>query len=419
MLNRTNKPLLKLICILVSCSYLLSCDSGQQATPQVQKTQASASFAQKNATENCNTPFDIDQVSPADMAAYSPVACASTTALLFSEAGPNDVFEFEIQADFDVINDPNISLANIDDAASAGTVRYVDTDTSQTVEIAVTIEARGKSRFSHCAFRPLKIVFPNHQFGNIFQGASKKVKVVTHCGNHPTDPWILGGTPEQQTRRLLAEYYFYQVLETQGSTALATRLARITYRKANGDIITTEYAFLREKEDDTCVRCGFVDETDDSNFVTPDANSVFQGTFYNKFVYNNDYVITGGHNTRICYDTSKNGFYIPYDWDLTGVIRPEYFKNDDIGYEENAITFRNWLESQPNQTQTKIHAWNIVQRHDQMSQIIHNSLLDQEGQDLMEGWYDLYICTLKCYLGIKCDTKGSIWPYFPILIDDD
>lgn len=358
-------------------------------------------FTPPTADQQCNDPFTPDAIDQATWGQYKPTACQPTTATLFADAGPNDVFEFELQADFDVINDLSISRANMHLASSAGTLRYFDPNTNQTVEIPITLEARGKSRYDHCAFRPLRIVFASEQMGNIFEGASRKIKVVTHCGTHPTSPWILGGTPEEQRRRLLAEYYFYQVLETLGSTALSTRLARITYRDDDGTEIITEYAFLREREDDVCMRCGFVDEADDYDVLTPDPTSVFQGTLYNKFVYNNDYNITSGHNTRRCKDASMNGFYIPYDWDLTGVIRPEYFKNGGINYTDNVINFWNWLTTERPEVRTKIQAWHIVNHDGDMRQVLQDTLLDTEGQELMKGWYHLYMCALKCFLGIE------------------
>lgn len=346
----------------------------------------------------CNAKFNRNSINTATWNQYKPVECQPVSAPLFADAGPHDVFEFELQANFNVINDPTISVANKQQARSSGTLRYVDSN-AQTVSIPIQLEARGNSRFSHCEYRPLKIVFANHQVGNIFQGASKKVKVVTHCGNHATSPWILGGTPEEQRRRLLSEYYFYQVQETHDTTALATRLARITYKNPDGTVLLTEYAFLREREDDACVRCGFVDEADDLDTLTPNQTSVFQGTLINKFLYNNDYQIPGTHNIRRCKDSSMNGYYIPYDWDLTGVIRPEYSKNGNINYTDNAQTLWSWLNSQTPNARTKTQAWYIASHDQAMRNVLKNSLLDDEGKSLMQGWYQLYMCTLQCYLG--------------------
>lgn len=373
--------------ILILLIALCSADTGM----------AQDSFSPSGGT--CNTTFDPNSVPPSARQVHLPVACAPSSAPLFSEAGPHDVLEFELQADFDTINDVNIGLANKEEAQSSGTLRYSDPDTGVLVEIPITLKARGKSRFSHCAYRPLTIVFPTHQTGNIFEGVSKKLKVVTHCGNHPTDPWLLGGTPEEQRRHLLAEYYFYQVLEALGSTALSTRLARITYRNQDGSAITTEFAFLREREDDACKRCGFLDEVNAQPPLTPEETTVFQAHLYNKFVYNNDYILEVGHNTRVCLDASNQHYFIPYDWDLTGVVHPEYRFNGPH-YSDNVITFWDWLNGWVDQDKAKIQALHLVDHDEEMWGILNNTLMDDEGEALMQGWYSLYMCALRCYLGI-------------------
>ncbi len=395
-LNRKREGRMKLNHFLLLLSIVFTLCAFNTATAQ-------DSFTPPTADGQCYDTFDPDSVDETTWNEYAPVTCSPSTARLFSDAGPNDIFEFELQADFDIINDPNISVANKDQATSPGTLRYQDPVTNQTITIPITLEARGNSRFSHCAFRPLKIVFDTPQTGNIFEGVSRKLKVVTHCGDHPTSPWILGGTPEEQRQRLLAEYYFYQVFETLGSTALSTRLARITYRDDDGSVIVSEYAFLREREDDACQRCGFVDEADDAEALTPDATSVFQKHLYNKFVYNNDYSVfndDGNHNTRRCKDASLSGFYIPYDWDLTGVIRPEYSKNGGINYEDNMASFWDWLDTQAPEVRTKIQAWHLVDHDGDMWQVLQNTWMEEEGEELMQGWYSLYMCALRCYLGM-------------------
>ena len=362
---------------------------------------AQRTFTPPTPDGNCLDAFDLSVIDEATWNQYSPVQCSPTTARLFSEAGPNDVFEFELQADFDVINDLSILRANQDEASSPGILRYVDAISGETIVIPITLEARGKSRYDCCTFRPLKIVFDDNQVGNIFEGASKKVKIVTHCNNSDSCDWFPDGTPEEFEQRLLAEYYFYQVLETLDSTALATRLARITYRDDDGTEIATKYAFLREREDDACVRCGCVDEADDSDELIPDPTSVLQGEMYNKFVYNEDYIIEDGHNTRKCKDEDLNGYYIPYDWDLTGVMCPEYWKNHDVLYTDNVYDYYNWLISRTDPVATKIQALHIV-RHDQdMRAVLNETLMDDETHQLMQNWYDLYMCALKCYLGIE------------------
>jgi len=329
---------------------------------------------------------------------HSPVYCPVTTKPLFS-AGSNDVMELELQADWSKINDPSLnSLTTKHLSTSSGTLRYVNSN-GTTVSLNVTVNGRGKSRFDFCAFRPLKIDFGSTQSGNIFAG-HKKVKLVTHCGNHPVNSWILGGSPEVQRNRLLSEYYFYEVLEQLDTSALSTRLARITYKNPDGSVHLTEYAFWREREDDACQRCGWEDESDDNDIpgLSPDSKSVFQTDMVEYFVYNNDYAATQGHNAIVCEDNANNGFYIPYDWDLTGVVRPEYSKNNGISYKQNSQNYANWLGGTTPPIRTRVQGWNIVDQASDMRTILDNSLLQPAGRKHMLGWFDQYIRVLRCYL---------------------
>ena len=190
------------------------------------------------------------------------------------------------------------------------------------------------------------------------------------------------------------------MLEQLDTSALSTRLARITYKNPDGSVHLTEYAFWREREDDSCQRCGWADEADKSEFagLSPDSKSVFQTDMMEHFVYNNDYAATRGHNTIVCEDSAANGFYIPYDWDLTGVVRPEYGKNFDITYKQNAPTYGSWLGGTTPQVRTRVQGWHIVNRADDMRAILDNSLLTPAGRNHMLGWFDQYIRVLRCYL---------------------
>lgn len=331
-----------------------------------------------------------------DWPRFAPRACGASPAPLFA-AGSNDVIEIDLQADFDLINDPAVAK---DDAHSPGTLTW--TEGGSILSASVEVQARGKSRFQHCGFRPLSIIFPSTPPGTQFQAVTDKLKVVTHCGNHPTDPWILGGTPEVQRRRLLAEYYIYEVLERLESTALDTRLALITYRKPDASVILTEYGILREREDAACVRCGLIDEASDAQTLTPNETSVFQGELYNEFVFMKDFGIVAGHNTIRCFDSASQGFYIPYDWDLNGVVRPDYFKNTPFApYQDHATHLRSFLDGSTPVERTRAQVFSIVQLDGMMEQVLDDSLLDAQGKLLLRQWYRLYMATLKCWLSSR------------------
>lgn len=339
---------------------------------------------------------------------WRPAVCPSTTKPLFASAQPHEIMEFEIEADWDVINDPNLTDAPSDKekSISQGTLRYTDLATNQTVSLPVVVTGRGHSRFQFCEYKPLRVDFGGKQRGNIFEG-HKKIKLVTHCGNHPIDSWVLGGTTKVQRRRLLSEYYFYRLLQTQNSAGLSVRLGRMTYKNPDGTDRLTELVFWREPEKDACKRCGWDDEADDAELgmLVPDEESVFQASMYNEFVYNKDYDAVSGHNTVVCKDAAA-GFYIPYDWDLTGVVRPEYWKNVDannnpITYQQNAAEYATFLATPGGLLRTKTHAWHIIRHDEEMRAILEGAILDEPGKAQMLGWYDLYMRILKCFAGMS------------------
>ncbi len=348
---------------------------------------------------------DRQDFSQSELNQHSPAACPASSKVLFSTTS-NDVFEMELQADWSKIN--NVALnsnTTKDQSVSTGKLSYINSS-NVAVNLNVTVNGRGHSRFDHCAFRPLKINFGSKQIGNIFAG-HKKIKLVTHCGNHLNSPWILGGSVVEQRRRLLSEYYFYEVLEQLQSSGLSTRLAHITYKNPDGTIHTTEYAFWREREDDACQRCGWDDEANDAEIPSLTANnaSVFDTDMVEHFVYNNDYFATVGHNTVVCKDVSLNGFYLPYDWDLTGVVRPEYFKNNNKTYRQNAPDYEAWLNGSNPLLRTRIQAAHFISKRVEMRKILSESLLDVQGKQNMLGWYDQYIRILRCFAASNMNKK--------------
>jgi hypothetical protein len=345
---------------------------------------------------NCSKASRRD-IGNVDLAEHSPYSCPATTKPIFT-TGSNDVMMLELQADWAKINDVSLNSTTTKHlSTSSGTLSYVSSGV--TTSLNVTVNGRGKSRFNLCAFRPLKIDFGSVQSGNIFSG-HKKIKLVTHCGNHPVNGKFLAGNPEQQRNRLLSEYYFYEILEQLNTSALSTRLARITYKNPDGSVLLTEYAFWREREDHACQRCGWADEAKKTEVLglNPDSKSLFQTDMMEKFVYNKDYFAPKGHNAVVCKDTVNNGFYIPYDWDLTGVVRPEYWKNENITYKQNALKYADWLGGTMPSIRTRVQGWHIVDHASDIRSILDNSLLKPAGRNQMLGWYDQYIRILRCYL---------------------
>ncbi len=327
---------------------------------------------------------------------YQPIACAPSTIDLFENDDPFDVLDVTLRADFDTIN----GASNKDDAKSPGTLTYVDPTLGIPVTIDTTVEARGKSRFTYCGWRPLRLRFDSDPNGTLLEGTGKVIKIVTHCGYKSGDQWILGGTPEEHTRRLMQEFVLYEILGTTGTAALETRLARITYEDPNGLLIETNYAFFREREKRAAQRCGLErlesDEGDPSLPSNP--TSLFQVQFHHKFLFSHDYSPEFEHNVIRMGSPSGMEYYMPYDFDLSGIIRPEYFKNNDWSIEENGEHLISWLSSQSNQELVCVQVTALLQHEEEMRQRITESLVDTEGKARLQEWFEDHIQRLKNFL---------------------
>ncbi len=347
---------------------------------------------------------------------YLPLVChADNEQPLFKRVEANDYLEVYLSADFDAINDRSIPLEEKDTAMSMGSIEYNDPSTGNLVQINnIKVIARGKSRYEECGFRPFKIDFQGNQAGTIFSNGSDKIKVVTHCG-YLEDQWpLIAGTPEEQRRRLFQEFYIYQVLQTVHSTSLLTRLALITYHNAADGTEFTEWAFFREWEDVAADRCGMVEmEREQFDLYPADPVSHFQGRLQNQFVANLDNGLIKTEagdlqyldvNTIALLSEEENAFFIPYDYDMTCVIQPEYETDCFDGMcrscptlPENAQLMRDIFEEEA-LSRSAAQAVSMYIREEEMMEIANKTLFDEDGKLRLLAWLDYNYDEIRDYL---------------------
>ena len=329
-----------------------------------------------------------------------PIACKESTIDLFENDDPLEVLEVTLRADFDSINGEQ----NRDDATSPGTLTYIDPISGLPVSVGSTVEARGHSRFDYCEWRPLRLRFDSNPAGTLLDGTGKTIKIVTHC-EWKSSPvldmaGILRGTPVEDRRRLLQEFTLYEVLAAMGSTALETRLALITYEDPSGTPLKTEYAFFREREKRAAERCGFerleLDEGDPDLPSNP--TSLFQVQFHHQFVFSHDYEPKDEHNVIRMGSPNGMEYYMPYDFDLSGIIHPSYFQNDNLSIEENGQQLISWLNSWPDQDLVRVQVFALLEHEEEMRQRIVESLVDAEGKARLQEWFEDHIQRLKDFL---------------------
>nr|VFK66949.1 MAG: hypothetical protein BECKUNK1418G_GA0071005_11182 [Candidatus Kentron sp. UNK]VFK72064.1 MAG: hypothetical protein BECKUNK1418H_GA0071006_10948 [Candidatus Kentron sp. UNK] len=315
--------------------------------------------------------------------------CQESPVKVFRNLDQNSILNVEIRADFEKINGSQNKL----DARSSGIMKIADS------EFRVNIEARGNSRFKYCGFRPLTLRFQEDLDGTILDGIGKKLKSTTHCGKKgegkKEEQWILGGTPQEQKERLLAEYYTYLMLQELDTTILDTRLVDVVYRGKEGKQMERGLGFFREPVKKMAKRCG-LKKAKDNDVLLSNSNSVFAASLMSKFVTSNDFGygqkdgVWMGHNIFILKSDDGLVYLAPYDFDLTAIIRPNYFKNKGASLKDHAIDFDSWLNSPATRSQKTLVLVALKKKLAAMKSIIDNSLLSDTSKARFNEWHRIY-----------------------------
>lgn len=393
---------------------------------------------QQSSTVSPSTSQNLDSI----IDKYKPLKCGKSKSPLFKK-DPSDFLELELISDFKYINTETYS----EEGGDSGILSYIDKKHGQQY-VPVFIKDRGNSRRDYCEWVPLRITFDNpnilkdfekslkdlpsgddklvhlynelkvkrknqplkkgiKQKGNIFRKTGGNIKVVTHCGK---SSWkrIGGDTREQQEKRLLQEYYIYQILDQLKSTTLKTHLAEITYKDPEGKTILTRKAFFREPIKKMAKRCGLLHKGKKIKVIRQfDETSAFQLDLYNKFIYSNDYEVEE-RNTITLYRTDGQKFLAPYDFDLSGIIVPDYRPNS-MSVEQNLRDrFQPWLQSLEGNEMAIVQIFYITNKKEKMRKVLTNSLLNEERKKHMLNWFDSYMEALELFLENNRGVKPNL-----------
>jgi len=363
---------------------------------------------------------------------YKRLKCKKSKSPLF-QAKPSDVLKVEILADFKYINTETYS----EEGGDSGILLYRD-DAGKAQYIPIFIKDRGNSRRDYCEWVPLRILFESQdvqnelsgllgampdnekkmwklyellkakrkvdrfvdgvsQKNNIFSKLGDDIKVVTHCGK---SEWarVGGDTKELQERRILLEYYIYQILDQLRTTSLKTRLAEITYRDPSGKEMLTRKAFFREPVGKMAKRCGLSHKKDpDVEYQEFDAVSLFQLELYNKFIYSNDYEI-GERNTITLYAKDGRRYLAPYDFDLVGIIVPDYRPNGKSVEQFRVEDFQPWIQSLEGNEMAIVQIAIMLHKKAKMRDVILNAVLMKKDKQHLLNWFDSYMRVLEAFM---------------------
>ena len=367
------------------------------------------------------------------IARYRPLKCKKSKSPLF-RAGPSDLLELEIISDFRRINADTYD----EEGGDSGVISYLDKKNRRQY-VPVFIKDRGNSRRDSCEWVPLRITFESpkvkkkldrslgdssrdgdrlvrtynelkamrkgvpllkgtSQKDNIFRKLGDDIKIVTHCGKS-TWRHVGGDTKEEQENRLLQEYYIYQVLDQMKSTTLKTRLAEITYRDPGGNLLLTRKAFFREPKSKLAKRCGLSNKSYPGVAVKGfNKTSLFQLELFNQFVYSKDYDLEEESNINVLYGKDGQKYVGPYDFDLSGIIAPEYRPNRKTVEENLKENFQPWLKSRDGDEMAIVQIFFMVRKKAKMRNVLTSSLLNEEKKAHMLNWFDSYMAALEQFL---------------------
>ena len=187
----------------------------------------------------------------------------------------------------------------------------------------VQVRLRGHSRLEACKFPPLRINFKKSLTkGSIFAGQDK-LKLVTHCSTH-----------KSSQANLLQEYLAYKIFNQLSDVSFRVRLLRISYIDTNrGDNATPQvhYAFLIESTDELVKRTKTKPvKVKGVKLSTLNNEHMAKVYVFQYLIGNTDWSLaTALKETTCCHngkllDTAAKQVYVPYDFDLSGLVNARY-----------------------------------------------------------------------------------------------
>ena len=194
-------------------------------------------------------------------------------------------------------------------------------------EFPVMVRLRGKSRLRVCKFPPLRFRFvPGEPAPEQFAGI-EKIKLVTHCNNN-----------SKGDQNALEEYAAYRLFSLLTDISYRARPMRITYTDTENKLsekARLRYAFAIEPVQLLAQRTGGaaleVKGLSLSRLNREQAGLVF---VYQYMIGNTDWSFVLAEEDDACchngdlLDIENSIYYVPYDFDLAGIVNAKYAKPD-------------------------------------------------------------------------------------------
>lgn len=189
------------------------------------------------------------------------------------------------------------------------------------------VRVRGKSRIRVCDFPPLRLNFERgHTAGTAFAG-QHRLKLVTHCIND-----------DRGEIDLLEEYVAYRLFRVLSDFSYRVRLLRLRYADSTGKLdhgARERFGFVIESTRELAARTG----TEPLDVAALGLSRVHSDQAARVFVFqyligNTDWSFVTSDGEQHCCHNGKllsggDGiYYVPFDFDLAGLVNAPYAKPD-------------------------------------------------------------------------------------------
>ena len=204
---------------------------------------------------------------------------------------------------------------------------YQINDTLQ-LEKNMRIKARGNFRRDYCQFAPFWLNIRKAEVSNSYLQDTKKIKVVTRCGNSDT-----------YNELVLKEYLAYRIYNILSPVSFRVRLIDMTYvdtgRKGRA---SKGWAFMIEPEEMLAERHqALVVKRDNLSMRLMEPEQFDLMAMFMFMIGNPDYSVAGRHNVKILgmEGFGSSGYTpVPYDFDYCGLVNAYYaIPGNDLGIE--------------------------------------------------------------------------------------
>lgn len=195
------------------------------------------------------------------------------------------------------------------------------------IEHDVKVRVRGKSRIRVCTFAPIRLNFNSDiPAESVFVGQDK-LKLVTHCHKD-----------KGAEAYVFKEYLAYRTFNVISDISFRVRLLRINYVDSEGRLdaaLYVRHAFAIEGNDALAARMNVVSvELPGIVLNRLDQEQAALMYVFQYLIGNTDWSLVTAADEEVCchngtlFKRDKSLFYVPYDFDLAGLVAARYAKPD-------------------------------------------------------------------------------------------